>query len=566
VSYAALLLSALVAFSCDDVASRVQDTSVTGDSGKDAVNGKDAPLPGDGRRDIPSLGDGRRDTQGKDALPVDKGKPTGSVYYVSNSGLDNNTGTQTSPWKTIAKVNATKTFKAGDWILFERGGTWRETLVVPSSGTATAYLTFGNYGSSGSRNPRILGSTQLSGWTNVTGNIWKSSTTVSDPNTSPEQANIFFEGTSGVSWGIRKTSQSSLTAEHQWTWASNAVSIYSTSDPGTKYTSVEVPQRGSAVHMNTKQYVHFDGIDMFYTRWSAYGYDWQHADMVESFGLVIESSEIGYLGTWENDLDIGYGIELVYTDMTIRNNKIHDCGRRSIALDIYGKGYTAKNIVIEGNTFYNGYHTTGIDINSGAGGYTASIDGVTVRNNLFYEVPGRAAADYSELLFIQNFVGSTSVGNVYIYNNIFKNPNGYGILMEGIKGMVYIYHNDFYGFNTAGIAHISVQNNGQDSHATIKNNIFFTDTSTSKAALETYGGQSLANVIHDYNLYQNVQSKIGAGSNSVTGTPLFVSTASDNFHLQTNSPAINKGTNVGIATDRDGKARVGAPDIGAYEY
>lgn len=73
-----------------------------------------------------------------------------AIYYVdATGGNDDNTGLSAAlAWKTIAKVNAS-TFNPGDSILFKRGEMWRETLVVPSSGTAAAPITFGCYGSSG---------------------------------------------------------------------------------------------------------------------------------------------------------------------------------------------------------------------------------------------------------------------------------------------------------------------------------------------------------------------------------------------------------------------------------
>jgi hypothetical protein len=38
------------------------------------------------------------------------------------------------------------------------------------------------------------------------------------------------------------------------------------------------------------------------------------------------------------------------------------------------------------------------------------------------------------------------------------------------------------------------------------------------------------------------------------------------FHLQSASPAINKGTNAAVTKDLDGKLRpVGLPDLGCYE-
>jgi hypothetical protein len=50
--------------------------------------------------------------------------------------------------------------------------------------------------------------------------------------------------------------------------------------------------------------------------------------------------------------------------------------------------------------------------------------------------------------------------------------------------------------------------------------------------------------------------------------PLFVDEGNKHFHLQATSPAVNAGTNTGIATDYDGTSRPQGTgyDIGAYEY
>jgi hypothetical protein len=77
----------------------------------------------------------------------------------------------------------------------------------------------------------------------------------------------------------------------------------------------------------------------------------------------------------------------------------------------------------------------------------------------------------------------------------------------------------------------------------------------------------------DYTLAQwkALGKPTGCGGNQDTHSvgvatdPKFVNAASD-WHLQSDSPCINAGVDVGLSTDLDGTAIVGLPDIGAYEY
>src|SRR6266542_5723375 len=57
-----------------------------------------------------------------------------AAYYVSSSsGSDANAGTQTAPWRTLAKVyNSRSLFKPGDSILLKRGDTWYEIFNILS--------------------------------------------------------------------------------------------------------------------------------------------------------------------------------------------------------------------------------------------------------------------------------------------------------------------------------------------------------------------------------------------------------------------------------------------------
>lgn len=96
---------------------------------------------------------------------------TGNTYYISQStGNDSNNGTSSStPWKTIAKVNA-QTFLPGDFILFKRGDTFYGSITVNDSGTSGSPITYGAYGSGGK--PIITGFTTISGWTNEGNGIY----------------------------------------------------------------------------------------------------------------------------------------------------------------------------------------------------------------------------------------------------------------------------------------------------------------------------------------------------------------------------------------------------------
>jgi len=116
-----------------------------------------AAFPSDGIP-IPLNGDPRSTTFGTVALPggialpvlsdTPTGETIGTAYYVDAvAGNDANPGTSPgSPWKTIAKVNAS-TFEPADRVLFKRATTWANAnLVIDTPGDNTARIVFGAYG------------------------------------------------------------------------------------------------------------------------------------------------------------------------------------------------------------------------------------------------------------------------------------------------------------------------------------------------------------------------------------------------------------------------------------
>ena len=515
---------------------------------------------------------------------------TTKTYYVSASGDNKKDGTTAATaWKTISKVNSKK-FLPGDSILFRRGDVWRESMTITASGNSGNYITFGSYGS-GNR-PKIYGSVKLVKWTVFNGNIWVSATNVKDPySIGRYAAEIFFEETTGdedISWGHKKKSSiTDCVSEYDWTWISNHIYVYSPTDPNTRYTSIEAPQRGIVINLNNKQYITIDGLDVRYS---------SLANIKEVYpssklnGLIIRNCHVAATGT--RGSVVGYGLSLWHSNCLIQNNVIHDCGRRSCSFNVDNAVViTITNVTIEGNEFYHGFHTTGPDIgNTGS----STFDNFIIRNNLIWDDPKWDMRDSESVedavgIFIGN--NNTSTGkfqNFHIYNNIIKNNPFKGIELTGTTSNVNIYNNTFYGYNPTSTefgaqVYIASTSNG----ITIKNNVFYDDglNSVNRYHPCIYM-QNGASAVIDYNLYYKVdhtspilnfagtytmskwdEYKAATGNDIHSPTPadpLFVSYA--DLHLQNNSPAVSAGTYLGITEDFDGKPyNKDKPSLGAFE-
>ena len=98
-----------------------------------------------------------------------------TVYYVSSSGSDSNSGTSASaPWKTLAKVN---NFPSGpnDQILFNPDDASFSSIFVKGSGTSRNTVIYGAYDSSAK--PISKDISKVTGWTLHFGNIYKTELT-----------------------------------------------------------------------------------------------------------------------------------------------------------------------------------------------------------------------------------------------------------------------------------------------------------------------------------------------------------------------------------------------------
>jgi hypothetical protein len=520
-----------------------------------------------------------------------------TFYINATTGNDANDGMSPStPWKTIAKINSYMLFQPGDGILFERGQTWRETLTIPSSGNSTHYIAFGNYGGNVNK-PKLFGSAAITGWTRDSGNVWISNNNVSNPKGGYWPGSIFFRETDGnITWGhAQKTLKTDLTVNYDWTWISNKIYIYS-DDPNTNYSGVEVAQRQSIIYLNNKNYITIDGLELRYS--CATGIEDMYPTTANT-GLVVKNCEIGYFSIKGGN--IGYGIAASDSNMLIKNNIIHDCGRRGISVHIYATdNLNVSNIMVENNTFYNGFHTTSLDSAVGTGGEINShINNITFRNNLIYEdkdVNVTAPEGYGSATIYFEGRNASNLNDIYVYNNIIKFTSGSGVHFDSVIGNSYVYNNIFYGVNSKATNNLFLVNyETYSKNAVIKNNIFYGTGNFSvyhySAGLYEMTNQDHKEIDANYNLYWQEDSRIpvvwatgriwltsewdamknatGWESNSsAPANPLFVDPENNDFHLQSNSPAKWAGTPIpGLTRDYEGQLyNTTRPSIGAFEY
>jgi parallel beta-helix repeat protein len=523
------------------------------------------------------------------------------TYYVdASSGKDTNTGLSGfAAWKTIAKVNASR-FNPGDQIQFKRGEIWRETLVVPSSGSPGNPITFGAYGA-GSM-PKITGANLLSGW-----GVYKGSTFTA---TLPLQPNQVFMDSVRL---IKGTSPDTLN-DSEWFWTNGV--LYLRNDMGNPDHAgkvIEASQRDYCVLVNypgVKNFIVIDGLLI---------------EKANSFGIFVGSALDGFVvsnsvmqscyydglkatnGT-RQDNGLIYGnimrfngragiiISGLANAWTIERNKSFD--NCQINLDshdwcagvyMWGNNYSQPNritdMVVQNNEIYqNGIVSP--TTNRGVGVWLDDCGGGNiVRYNTIYG--NNASGIYLE---------ATSYSKVY-YNLIYGN-NGTNQVVGGIyvKGNVgrtasnnFVSNNTLYNnWNGIMVATYdpSAETTGQAANNLIINNISVGNVQELFAYLggANNGINGAGNVYRyncfgpererfiywggsNYSSYQKWESISRDATHSVEADPKFINPSAGYFRLLGTSRCIKSGMDVGLKTDLMGNALPSGqpPDIGAIQ-
>ncbi len=191
---------------------------------------------------------------------------TGTKYYVSNSGSDDNDGkTPETAFATLEKINSISVNK-GDLVLFERGSTWRGIL---STRSGVDYSAYGE-----GHKPLIMNSEdgKTGTWTlTETANVWEYSEKI----TAKDVGSIVFDfGTDKECYADKFDTKSKLKKDYQFVHMGSTANdrpinqklyLYSTVDPNTAFETIDISLSGSNISLpNNADDIHINNIEFRY--------------------------------------------------------------------------------------------------------------------------------------------------------------------------------------------------------------------------------------------------------------------------------------------------------------
>jgi hypothetical protein len=412
---------------------------------------------------------------------------SGPTYYVATNGNDGNSGSSSSPWRTIQ--HAADSVSAGATV-YVMGGTYNEKVTMKNSGSSGNYITFAAYpgqtvtidGTGISLNYDGLIRMDGVSYIKISGFHIVHSTFMGVM-ISGGASNIIVQNNY-----INDISSSALLAQDASyiTYDGNEVTNAQTMKGlgGQTNENVNIIRTNNFEIKNNHVYnnPNFESIDV--KEGSSYG-SIHHNDIsgVHSAGIYIDAQ-----GKNSQNIDI-------------YQNKVHDSqesGARGIAIGVESSG-SAKNMRVYDNVVWG---MGAIGIVAGTSYSAGAVDNIAVVNNV-------------------------------VYNNGLADSWGGGIKIEYSSATNMRIRN-----NIASQNRNTQIDNAAGGNAAVTNNL-----------VDGSGGTT--------------------GDSSVTGSPQFVDPSNGNFHIQSTSPAIDKGTSTDAPNvDFDGNSRPkGAGyDIGAFEY
>jgi hypothetical protein len=372
-----------------------------------------------------------------------KPSTTGKTYYISPKGDDKNAGTsKDKAWKTTANLLQKSMFKAGDVVLFERGGVYRGAFKMVSG------VTYAAYGSG--YKPTIYSGERdyadASLWKETSKNIWKLDTGIQ-----PDIGNIIFNH--GEACAL-KMLNNKLSINYQFYHDANKNCLYLYFDkgnPGKVWDAIELATQVTMIHGAAG--THDVTIENLCIKYSGL-----HGIQVGdgSYNITLRGCEIGYIGGSMSDWGrLGNGFELIHgghdilvedcwvyqcydaglthqanapyaivqEDIIFRNNLVEYCTYNIEFFNSYKNGHITRDILYEGNALrFAGYgwgiinriHSSDVaSANFNGWNHIEACDNYIIKNNVFDTA-------YRYLInsgYVDGKNGPTFIGNTYIQHN-----------------------------------------------------------------------------------------------------------------------------------------------------
>jgi len=442
----------------------------------------------------------------------------GNIFFVATTGNDANTGSFTSPWKTIPK--AKNTIAAGDTAYIEDG------VSQTSEDNFTAYLSMDNNGASNS------------------GTAGAPKALIAYPNAT---ATIGVAG--GLHYGIRTPN---IGTDEDY-WVISQLHIVG----GTQ--AMDLGGTGWRIIGNEMQCPGADDqVGCF--EMSGGNQAKFYGNEVHNAGINPTSSKFYhavYFSTDSNHVDVGWNH--IHDNFTCRALQFHSsplCTPACGATDT--TGFNQFDLHVHDNLIHgdncNGINFATVDPSKGT---------VEAYNNVVYNVgrmdPLQLGASFS-CIYLANITnnGAAGGGTVNVFNNTLSDcAANNSANAQGSRG----------AFGVAGGASTTLILN-------LRNNIAY------QLAGEIYIDGSTSQITGDKNLWFGVGSGPAQTTHNFNADPLFANRAIGDYHLLTGSPAINTGLTIvpnnpfepnpgpTIDTDKDGvlRAQGAGFDLGAYEF
>jgi hypothetical protein len=477
-------------------------------------------------------------------------------FYVSTAGDDKNPGTEAAPWRTVQ--HAADVARAGSTVNV-RGGVYEELVAIKASGNATdGDITFRSY----------PGETAVLDAEHLTPSGRSAVLTIHD------KSYIKIEG-----FQIRNY----RTAEHRITPL-----------------GISVMGAGSHIELLNNNVHHientFQGRDRPGSGGNGFGIAVYGTDAKTPISdLVIDGNQVHHLKTGSSESLVVNGN---VTNFRITHNVVHD--NNNIGIDVIGFERTApdpavdqaRDGVVSENLVYNitskGNPAYGED-QSSDGIYVDGGTRVLIERNVIHNV------DFGIELASEHQNRATSY--VTARNNLIYDCNTAGVSIGGYapeRGHTehcIVINNTLYDDDTAGTGSGEFQMQWNMADDVFENNIVYAGPRCLITVNKSQVDRNQPPVIIDHNLYYCASganaSTWSEVSGSITGfdkyvemtgndrhsrflDPRFIDTATQNFHLRSDSPAIAAGASEGLPVgtrDLDGSSRVksGKIDIGCYE-